>query len=85
MTPSDPDPARENADQSALAQHAALNGVRPIVLVGRIAELLPELDESELNALADAVEALTEAIGLRMDWSSSATDPEASTPPLGED
>ena len=86
MTASDPEPTRANTEgPSADAVRAALEDVKPIVLVGRIAELLPELSESELNALADAVEALTEAIGLRMDWSSSATGPESSTPPLGED
>ena len=57
MTPSDPDLARSQAEDE-----------KPIALVARIAESLPQLDQRELDELADAVESLTEAIGLRIDW-----------------
>lgn len=40
----------------------------PLELVSRIAAALPSLSSAELDALADAVEALTDAIGLQRDW-----------------
>lgn len=40
----------------------------PLELVARIATALPSLPADELDALADAVEALTDAIGLQRDW-----------------
>ncbi|GAA1995531.1 hypothetical protein [Microbacterium pumilum] len=70
MTPSDPDLARSQPED-----------VQPIALVARIAESLPQLDERELNELADAVESLTEAIGLRIDWLYAPADPESPTSP----
>jgi hypothetical protein len=38
-------------------------------LVGRVAAALPSLTVSQLDELAGAVEALTDAIGIRLDWS----------------
>ena len=39
-----------------------------LTLVARIAAALPSLSPTELDELADAVEALTDAIGLQRDW-----------------
>ena len=69
--------AADRADgESADAVRPSRSDIEPIALVGMIAESLPGLDAGELNALADAVEALTDAIGLRLDWSSSQPDAE---------
>ncbi|MFK4804643.1 DUF664 domain-containing protein [Microbacterium sp. ZW CA_36] len=65
-------------------------GVAPLVQVSRIAAALPALSAAELDELADAVEALTDAIGLQRDW--PANDPsdveraqhEASVPVLSD-
>ena len=40
-----------------------------LALVSRVATALPALSPTELDELADAVEALTDAIGLQRDWS----------------
>lgn len=40
----------------------------PLELVSRIAAALPSASQDELDELADAVEALTDAIGLQRDW-----------------
>lgn len=48
-------------------------GAAPLVQVSRIAAALPALSADELDELADAVEALTDAIGLQRDW--PANDP----------
>ena len=39
-----------------------------LALVSRLATALPSLSRAELDELADAVEALTDAIGLQRDW-----------------
>ncbi len=39
-----------------------------LALVSRLAAALPSLSRAELDELADAVEALTDAIGLQRDW-----------------
>lgn len=44
------------------------NEPSPLELVSRIAAALPSASPAELDALADAVEALTDAIGLQRDW-----------------
>jgi hypothetical protein len=44
------------------------NEPSPLELVSRIAAALPSTSPAELDALADAVEALTDAIGLQRDW-----------------
>jgi len=72
--PTDPGADRTEGDSADVARPAP--DVKPIVLVGRIAESLPQLNVSELNELADAVEALTDAIGLHLDWISSRADGE---------
>jgi hypothetical protein len=42
-----------------------------LALVSRLAAALPSLSRGELDELADAVEALTDAIGLQRDWSAA--------------
>jgi Protein of unknown function (DUF664) len=51
-------------------------GPAALALVSRLAAALPSLSGAELDELADAVEALTDAIGLQRDWSSEPTDDE---------
>ncbi|QIG38860.1 DUF664 domain-containing protein [Microbacterium sp. 4R-513] len=46
----------------------------PLVLVSRLAAMLPTLSKDELDELADAVEALTDAIGLQRDWPADSAD-----------
>jgi hypothetical protein len=41
-------------------------------MIALIAMRLPSLSSKELDALADAVEALTDAIGLQRDWGTDA-------------
>jgi hypothetical protein len=50
------------------SDHAARQHPAPLALVSRIAAALPSLSAEQLNELADAVEALTDAIGLQRDW-----------------
>lgn len=45
-----------------------------LALISRIAVELPSLSGEELDEVADAVEALTDAIGLQRDWPASAPD-----------
>jgi Protein of unknown function (DUF664) len=60
----------------------------PLAQVSRIAAALPSLSVAELDELADAVEALTDAIGLQRDWPADApsdvdrAEDEASAPVL---
>ncbi|WP_162564244.1 MULTISPECIES: DUF664 domain-containing protein [Microbacterium] len=44
----------------------------PLALVSRVAAALPSLTAEQLDELADAVEALTDAIGLQRDWPANA-------------
>ena len=39
-----------------------------LALISRVAATMPSLSEEQLDELADAVEALTDAIGLQRDW-----------------
>ena len=41
-------------------------GADPVILVSRIAESLPALDADALERLAQALDELTEAVGLRL-------------------
>lgn len=41
-------------------------GADPVILVARIAESLPTLDPESLERLAQALDELTEAVGLRL-------------------
>ena len=47
-------------------------GPTPLEMIALVATRLPSLSGGELDALADAVEALTDAIGLQRDWASGA-------------
>jgi hypothetical protein len=53
-----------------------LEGPAALALVSRLAAALPSLSGAELDQLADAVEALTDAIGLQRDWSPEPEDVE---------
>lgn len=50
----------------------ASSGTAALGLVARVAADLPSLTRSDLDELADAVEALTDAIGLQRDWPADA-------------
>ncbi|MDY0908784.1 DUF664 domain-containing protein [Microbacterium sp. CFBP9034] len=52
-----------------------LNGSGTLTLVSRLAAALPSLSPTELEELADAVEALTDAIGLQRDWPANRASP----------
>ena len=45
----------------------SVGGVDPVILVAQIAESLPALDQGGIERLADALDELNEAIGLRLE------------------
>ena len=59
---------RATASQNGLVtpQIPEDEGSDPVILVARIAESLPSLDAGALERLAQALDELTEAVGLRL-------------------
>jgi len=61
-------PRLRNDHNVGMDNDSAAHAQRALASVADVARLLPALSPTDLDQVADAVEALTDAIGLQRDW-----------------
>jgi hypothetical protein len=66
-----PTTAADDPGRPTAPTPVSLDAVDPVILVAQIAESLPALDRDGVERLADALDELNEAIGLRLDAGAS--------------